>query len=348
MQKHQEVAPSFEIYRFSKPLRTELKPLLTLDNWHGPLAVATDWFVIASAVVLAEFSFWFLPLGILLIGSRQRALASLLHEGAHLVLARARWLNQTLSEWLTGYVIFQVYDTYRTSHVEGHHKHLGDPHLDPDLGHYIVCGLYEVRDRHDFFWKHFVRTVVFLNIPQYLRYLLVHRLGDIWSSRRAFIRLLLTQLTLFSVFSVTVGWHGYFLYWLLPFLTAFQVIGWLSEISEHYDLFSKSQSTLTISRNRFPCLLERAFIGMHGDDFHQTHHLFPLIPFWNLKKAHQVLMQDQNYAAHSAGVGGILWASKGRRSVLTMIMEDIYRAAPAETSHIVTERRSTELVGGLK
>lgn len=330
----QIASPKYEIYRFSKEIRANLVPLNRLNNLQGPLAIATDWFVIVCAIGLSELSLWFLPLTVLLIGSRQRALASLLHEGAHGVLCKSRHFNHILSKWGAGYPIFQVFDIYCISHVEGHHKHLGDPHHDPDFAHYIMTGLYDVRDRHDFFWKHFLKTVIFLNIPQYTKYLIVHRLGDVIKSRTALAQLVVVHLTLAILLSLTVGWYGYLLYWLLPFITAFQVIGWLSEISEHYDLFTKSHSSLTISRNRFPAWWERMFIGMHADNYHQTHHLFPLIPFWNIPKAHQILMADPNYAQHNRNVGGILSTPGNRRSVLSLIMQNIYEKPPSPKPHL--------------
>ena len=322
-------SPEYAVYRFSRDIRARLAPLKTLNNTAGPRAILADWIVIVGAITLSELTIWALPLTLLLIGSRQRALASLLHEGAHGVLAKSRELNRFLAEWTAGYPIFQIFDSYRHSHVEGHHKHLGDPYHDPDLGHYIMTGLYDVRDRHDFFWKHFLKTVIFLNVPHYLRYLVEHRLGNVLRDPTTLVRLAATHAIITVALGLTVGWHGYVLYWLLPFLTTFQVIGWLSEIAEHYDLFSKADTSLAISRNRFPTWWERAFIGMHADNYHLTHHLFPLVPFWNLPKAHGVLMADENYARLNTDVGGIVSAPLGRRSVLSIIMTDIYAKPPA-------------------
>jgi fatty acid desaturase len=85
--------------------------LAGLDNWHGPLALATDWaFMIAVAVVCqllfgwVAWAFYFL-VALPLIGTRQRALATLLHESAHGTLAKNKRLNKFLGTWLSGWVI---------------------------------------------------------------------------------------------------------------------------------------------------------------------------------------------------------------------------------------------------
>jgi hypothetical protein len=60
--------------------KARLKLLYKRDNHHGFLAIASDILWIGGAIYLAEnVSLWLFPLAILVIGARQRALASLLH-----------------------------------------------------------------------------------------------------------------------------------------------------------------------------------------------------------------------------------------------------------------------------
>lgn len=324
----------YQPYRFPPALRAEMEPLRRLDDWHGPLALAADYAVLGASVWLFTLSPWFYPLVVLLIGSRQRALASLLHEGAHGILMRSRTGNRMLAEWLAGYPVFQEFETYRRSHVHGHHRHLGDPQRDPDMANYIRSGLYDVRDRYDFFTAHLIRTLALGNIVPYSRYLLVNRLGAMVQTPHLLARLILVQAAIAGALTATVGWWGYPLLWLVPLLTSFQVIGWLSEIAEHYDLFSEDAHGLTITRNRFPAWWERAFVGMHGDNYHQTHHLFPTVPFWNLARAHRVLMRDDGYALSNRNKGGILSAPAGRVSVIDQILGDLRRRPPAAPSAV--------------
>ncbi|MDW9256310.1 fatty acid desaturase family protein [Burkholderia thailandensis] len=141
---------------------------------------------------------------------------------------------------------------------------------------------------------------------------------------------MLTQAAIFAAFYVAVGPLGYVVFWIVPIITTFQVIGWFSEISEHYPVIRTTRSTLTITRNRFPVLIERAFVGMHGDNYHLVHHLLAGIPFWNLRRAHAILMEDPAYAAANRTLGGIFTAPSGRISVMRSILDEIRVSAPLD------------------
>ncbi|MDU8575561.1 fatty acid desaturase family protein [Pseudomonas syringae] len=305
-------------------LKFELMRLYKKNNWRWLLGWSGDIIVIASAVALTQWSLYAYPLSVLIIGSRQRALASLVHEAAHLTLTQSRSLSYAIGHYLTGLPIFQDYEAYRHSHVHLHHHHLGDADKDPDYRYYIDSGLQATVDRFDFMFNHLLKTVLLLNIFSYLRYLVIHRLGALFKSPRKALTLIAVHAVLFSLFYATTGLYGYLMFWLVPYLTAFQVIGWLSEVSEHFGLFGKEREALRITRNRFPSWWERLFIGMHGDNLHLTHHLFAGIPYWNLYKAHCILLQDASYAAVNQVKGGIISGRRDRQSVIRQIL-NIYR-----------------------
>ena len=312
-------------HTFAAPILLALKPLYALNNWRGPLGVLEDYLVIAGAVALSLWSAWLLPLTILLIGARQRALASVLHESCHMTLARKRGLNDFLGKWMAGYPIFQSHAAYRLSHVRDHHSFLGDPKRDPDYINCIETGLTGVRDSRDFLRRFVFKTILLGNVPNYLKYLVANRLGTIASDPREAFGLVVTHALLIAAFTAAAGWSGYLLYWLLPYLSTFQIIGWLSEICEHYRLYERRHSSLEMTRNRFPSWWERIFVGMHGDNYHLTHHLFAGIPFWNLPQAHATMQADPQYAALNLLRGGIVSAPGQRISVLREIVEDIDR-----------------------
>ncbi|MNJ20639.1 hypothetical protein D3C77_149750 [compost metagenome] len=67
---------------FSKDIKGQIKKLYLYGNYHGPLALLQNLFWISLAIYLGEASPWLMPLATLLIGSWQRALATLLHEAA--------------------------------------------------------------------------------------------------------------------------------------------------------------------------------------------------------------------------------------------------------------------------
>ncbi|WP_055136283.1 guanitoxin biosynthesis L-arginine gamma (S) hydroxylase [Pseudomonas corrugata] len=305
----------------STELRQRLRPLYHKDNWHWLVALGADLIVIAAAVYLSHRYNFLYPLALLFIGSRQRALASLLHEAAHMTLARSKMLNKWVGEYLLAYPIFQNFEAYRRSHVQMHHHHLGDQDKDPDHRFYIESGLYEAQDRLDFLSRHLFRSVTLVNTYKYFLYLVKNRAGDILANPLQGVKLLAVHGVILLLLSYFVGPWGYVLFWLIPYFTAFQVIGWFSEISEHFGMFGVYKEEVNLTRNRFPTLPERLFIGMHGDNYHLTHHLFAGVPFWNLKQAHRILMDDESYAAANHGCGGIFTARGGARSSIHQILE---------------------------
>ena len=147
--------------RFLKPVLNDeqiskLKILNSKDNFHGFIAIIIDIAWILSAIYLSYFSPFFYPLTILIIGSRQRALASLLHEAAHTTLFKSRILNITIGRVLCGWTILQSYGTYRITHVLNHHPKIGNDSIDPDLVYMLEQGVYKSQSRSDFLKNYFI------------------------------------------------------------------------------------------------------------------------------------------------------------------------------------------------
>lgn len=295
-------------HRFSKEIKDQIKQLYHYDNYHGPWAWLQNLGWICLAIYLGQASPWLLPLAVLMIGSRQRALATLLHEAAHGALCRSKRLERFLGTWCAGYLIFQTWASYKRSHTLDHHHKLGDPERDPDYQYYRQSGVFEARSPLRFALAYLVRPLLFLNAPASLRYLLVNRLARS-PSKPELLAVLVCQGLLVVALTAAVGPEGYLVYWLLPYLTTFQALTWFIELAEHYPMVAVAKSDVQATRNRFSHPLEHFFTGMHGENFHLIHHLFPAIPYWHLKRAHRILLGDSLYATSNAGFGGIFLSS---------------------------------------
>jgi fatty acid desaturase len=127
-------------------------------------------------------------------------------------------------------------------------------------------------------------------------------------NRREFFHMASTIIFFSIVGSLLVGWKFFFAYWLIPYLTAFQMITWFIELSEHYPLVKDADIDLYATRNRLSYPLEAFFTSMDGENFHLIHHLFPGVPFWKMKMAHEILLQDFEYARINASFGGIFFS----------------------------------------
>lgn len=318
-------------YRFNEDVRQRLKELTVLDNFHGPMAVIEDYFVIICAIVAFRFSPYFYPLSLLLIGSR-RALATLLHESAHKTLTRNRRLNYLLGTTLSGHLIFQMYEPYFRSHVLSHHKHLGEPEADPDLIFHIAEGLYKETSPARFKWEFLVKPWLFLNVRKHLIYILQVRfragqMAETPKYKPEFYRFLILWTILLTAVAISGLWLEFLLLWILPYLTTFQAINWYCELSEHFPMPKVGALDIDMTRNRFGPPLERFFLGIHGENFHLEHHLHPGIPFWNLAAANRARRTDEHYERINAAMGGLVTRSKtGAPSAIATIMHSLKRS----------------------
>jgi fatty acid desaturase len=314
--------------RFADDVNRELLQLRKLDNHHAVLAVVTDYLMIAGASLLFMMWPWSAPVALLVIGSRQRALQTLLHESAHGTLARNRALNYLLGTVFSGFLVFQTYRSYVASHVRSHHGSLGDPVADPDTFQYVSAGLADRDFTRQDLVREIFRTLLLHNVPNYLTYLLRERLAPRnWDSLNPAYRLEFAAFL--TVWGVVIGGAAYLGYltelallWFLPFLTVNQVLGWFIEIAEHYPIVLDAARDLDMTRNRRSGPIERFLTGAHGEQLHLTHHLRPHIPFWNIEAAHKVMLKDNRYADINRYTSGIF--SSIDKSVPTILEEIIH------------------------
>lgn len=299
--------------KFDREILKQIKTLYVYDNWHAPIALLMDYALIIFAIILAEYSYWFLPLTLLIIGSRQRALATILHEASHSALTRNKKFGKIIGTYFSGYLIFQSWDSYTQSHVKNHHPKIGTD-LDPDYDYYKSSGVFNTHSKKEFFCKFFFAPILCLKLFSNIKYLVVNRLMSN-ANKKELLKILFVHLVFFILGTKLVGYKFYFLYWLLPYFTVFQMITWFIELAEHYPMIAYAKSNIEISRNRFSHFMEHFFTGMHGENYHFIHHLFPAIPFWNLKKAHFILMQDDKYRSINMQFGGIFISSNKNPSM---------------------------------
>ncbi|MEU1845281.1 fatty acid desaturase family protein [Micromonospora sediminicola] len=327
---HLSPPTDLDFSKLSPEIRRELRRLCRLDNHHGILGVLFDYAVIAFAVYLSlGVSYWFYPVSLVLIGSTQRALVNLLHEASHKVLARNPTLNLVLSTVFTGHLVFHMHNPYRSSHIGLHHRYLGDREKDPDYSFHVECGIYDPRgSNRAFFLRNILFAVLGLRTLEYVRYVVEDRLlfredqvaVSMPMSLRAERWLLLGVWTALLTPIVSGGYLlEFLLFWIVPLFTTAVAIGWLSELAEHFPLPESESRQILMTRNRHGWAVERFLLGRHNDNYHLVHHLNTGVPFWNMKKAHRILLGDPAYAQWDGLWAGILTRPPGRRDKETLI-----------------------------
>ncbi len=315
--------PRYKKYKFDFSIKQDIDALSRSDNWHGIAALLEDYlFIFLSFVVTFYVSWYFYPFAVVIIGARQRALATLLHEAVHGTLAKNKYLNFLLGSFFSGYLIFQQFTSYKNSHVRFHHGHFGDPLLDPDYQYQINEGLYDDIEPKKFFIKYVFMPFFLLKVPSYLNSLIKHRLFASKNNRleMCIVFVYLTNLVIFAHIAWEKPGEIILLFWLIPYLTSFQILGWFIELSEHYPLMRCYDTDTYMARNRQSNCLEYFLTCIHNEHFHLDHHLDPTTPFWNLPKVHNIRLRDPNYAKANQAIGGIFIPSDNAPSIIASIM----------------------------
>ncbi|EIM31267.1 MULTISPECIES: fatty acid desaturase family protein [Microvirga] len=337
----------FESVSFPSDIKRALATLRT-DNMTGALYIAKDYAVIVAFAALAsQVSWWFYPLSVLFIGAHQRGLTTIAHDAAHKTLARNVKLNYFLGIVFAAYPLFQRHWAYRISHVHLHHPHLGDPEKDPDLKFFLESGVYDVRHPKKYLWDIVIFPLVGGATFGYLKYLFTYRFsvknsdsGDVDKTGVLIDKWGFTVFWL-AVFSACIAFSlldELILFWIIPYLTTFQIIGWFTEIAEHSPMCEVEDTNLYLTRNRKGNFLERMLFGVNLDEYHLEHHLSPGIPFWLLKKAQEIRMADTEYRNVAATWSGLFCKGpKGQPSVISQLIDRNRRLYEAKrlTDHAV-------------
>jgi fatty acid desaturase len=328
----------YQRHRFSTEIQEQIRQLNSLDNWHAPMGYARDIAVIVVACWLClGVSWWCYPAALFLIGSRQRAFSNLLHESAHGMLARSRTLNLTLGTVLTAYPILQLHYGYKRSHLATHHPYLGDEGKDPDLVYFLEQGVYRSASERALWLRLAVLPAIGSRVVSHFWFLLQDRLSHLGLirpqelSRFWRIRMRRDRIAFgcFWIAALMLAWasgnlRSTLLLWLVPYFTAFQILGWYIELSEHTPMVRVNNIDLHMTRNRKSRGLEQFLTGTYADHRHLDHHLDPRTPFWNLSRARDIRMSDPDYAAVDARFGGLfIKGRQGQPGAISVLIREL-------------------------
>jgi len=230
-------------------------------------------------------------IAIAIIGARQHALLILMHDGAHWRLANNKKTNDIISNLFLSYPLFVSVENYRSSHLE-HHKSL-NTEFDPD---YI-----RKRGQSDWRFPKSKNKILVLFLLDLLGYGLIEMMKKIMrfnvsakdgKPKKNYIKLSF-YISFFSLLLITHQLSNWVILWLIPALTLLPALLRLRSIAEHFGLSWSEE--LTSSRNTNTNFLENLLLSPHNVSQHLDHHLFPSVPFYNLRLLSKRLLLIQNY-----------------------------------------------------
>jgi fatty acid desaturase len=110
--------------------------------------------------------------------------------------------------------------------------------------------------------------------------------------------------TAIAVLTLVTGmpwWLFYLVLWIIPLGTSFAFFMILRQLVQHGNA---DRQRFTNTRIFFVNPLIRMSVFPLGQDYHLPHHVFPLVPHFNLKKLHDLLMQTEAYRDEAIIVKG--------------------------------------------
>jgi fatty acid desaturase len=298
--------------------RTILKKLsqkkMSLLSYH----IAYHFVVIFLAAYLCEY--YNNPLlyliALMLIGAHQIGLGTIaLHDGGHGLLLNNRRLNDLFARFIYTMVLgapFLTFNTNRKGHFV-HHNTLNTP-SDPDV-------IFFKKIYHYPNWFLVLTLLYFLSGLSFFlfigRYIVTHL-------KKSFISVLFhVSIIAFAFCGSYLGYYPALLllkYWLIPLVTWGVTINFIRIIAEHYpdNIFKNitTQPRVFLTRDTLPTLWDKYFTSTCNVGYHLTHHIYPEVPFYHLKKLHQELEKNiyyQKYATTSKGYLSFIWDYLNKR-----------------------------------
>lgn len=280
-------------------VRKSLRDLSVLDQRKSVGAFALDWILIVAAIAISEkfFNPALYLLAVLFIGTRQHAIAILSHDAAHYRILTNRKANVWMTNILASWPLFVQLELYRLSHLQ-HHQHTNSAQ-DPDVIYQKDLWDYQfpmsAKKLFKIFAMDFLGFGMIANLKRAARYTMDPEIKQAVKKdtdqtkfgRLAFYILLAVGLTVFG------GWKIYLMYWMLPLFWVLPALLRLRNISEHYGLSRTNE--LNGSRDVLCGPIEAWIFAPHNVNLHLVHHLYPSVPFYNLREFHQVLMTIPAY-----------------------------------------------------
>ena len=270
--------------------KEQLKIIRKKRDWINVVSISMNWLQILASMAL----FFYFPnvltflFSVIVIGSRQFALAVLAHDGAHNLLFSNEKINDFISQWFCAFPLFSDNRPYRPYHL-AHHRFTeseNDPDLSLSAPFPITKASFRRKVIRDLTGQTGFRrySIAFKSIFSSEADNFAGRIKKISDKISGFF---ITNLVIFSLIAIFSHWSIYFLLWWIPAFTYYSLIVRIRNIAEHS--VTPGDTNLNNTRTTKASLLTRYLLVPHHVNFHLEHHLFTNCPWYNLPKVHEML-----------------------------------------------------------
>lgn len=274
-------------------LRAELR---TIPNARNALTclMALVMPVAAIAAVVAVGTWWAVVAAMPVMATLQLRMYIIHHEAAHRLLFSNRRLNDIVGINVMGWLPLGTGNhTYRRIHTAHHRDEFG-----PNEPDFLLYSFYPIARAS--FARKFRRDVTGISGWRIMK----PRLQGLFATGRRVpgLRMLGLQVIVFGAFAAAGAPWLYVWLWAVPYLTWYQVINRLRSIGEHGGL-TRSDDRRETTHIVAPSMLSRLVIAPLNVAYHLPHHVDSGIPFRNLPRLQQILIEDGYVPDH------IVWPS---------------------------------------
>lgn len=291
-----------------------IKDLHRRSNWMGVWSIASCWAVIFIGFALIlwaqEQNVWLaiptIVVAIALIGGRQLGLGILMHEASHRALFENVWLNDKLSNWLCGHIIFLDVEKYRKHHFV-HHAKTGT--LD-DIDYSLIRGFPTTKASlirklsRDFFGLTGIKNLVgvYLMNAGYVKWTVASDIEKLPRNGRShfdhffiFLRDAWPSLATNVIFFLglyALGHPELYLAWTVAYLSPYLLFTRIRALAEHA-MTEQGPDMLKNTRSTKTGLISRALFAPYCVNYHIEHHALASIPYWQLPRLHKLLLDKK-------------------------------------------------------
>ena len=270
--------------------------------------VAIFFIIIFVSINLTKINYLFYLPCIFIIAGRQGAMVQLVHEASHHLISKNHKLNDFFGNYLCAFPIGVNFAGFRSGH-NNHHVNTATPNDSPtDLDKYRIV------DTKKFdLYKLFIKDLIGISaLEVFLSYgkNKTETVNVEKKSKKEFFltltKLSLTQLFILALFGFNI--INYILFWIIPLISPHMFLMRIRGLAEHGQsnqlgctaetnsagtFYTRSFLTEVNSyKSAIIVFLEKILIGSFNVNYHHEHHIFPNIPWYNLKKLSKLISKN--------------------------------------------------------
>ena len=287
-----------------------------------------SWCTIFGVVAASEKHGLLIPIAIIVISSRFRALQEIGHFAIHGALSSNRKAQLIAADIFCHFPLFMPNAEVRQyKHVKIHHQYAGVAGRCHNTDELAEAGFADALPSTRF-WFAVIRPITPIGVISNLRQALRNMTEPSLISKEGIARVA-SVMVVFITITYMAGLGSYLLMFLIPRFVVYPLFAWLSLLVEHRwftdvsGMKGREKEYAFGRRTNYPGLAGKftcVILFPYGDAFHLAHSLFPFVRWNHLPQVDRLLNEHDNEYS-KAQTYGLLWRTGHRKGVLNYLVD---------------------------